>query len=160
VAEVEVRVPAGSYSGLQIRHPGKGEAGDPGAPSGDLYVTLDVAAHELFKRDGAEVYVSVPVPFPVMALGGQITIPTVHGEEDLTVVRGTESGTVVTLKGKGVPEIRRRGTKGDHHVRLVVDVPKRMSEEEEELVRQLAEICEVGVREKGFWQGLFEKLTS
>jgi len=156
--EVEVRVPAGSYSGLQIRHPGKGEIGDPGAPRGDLYITLDVAPHELFKRDGADVYVTVQVPFPVMALGGEITVPTVHGEETLQVARGTPSGHVVTLRGKGVDHLRARGVRGDHHVRLVVDVPADLSEEEEDLIRQLAERRQVGVQEKGFWKGLFGKL--
>lgn len=157
--EVEVRVPAGSYSGLQIRHPGKGEVGDPGAPPGDLYVTLDVAPHELFKRDGADIYVTVPVPFPTMVLGGKITVPTVHGEETVTVPRGTESGHVITLRGMGVEHLRMRGTRGDQHVRLVVQVPKELSEQEEELIRQLANMQGVGVQEKGFWKGLFDKLT-
>lgn len=152
---ITVKIPAGSYSGLQIRHPGRGEVGDPGAPNGDLYVTLDVAAHEVFKRDGADTYATVPVPFPVMALGGDIHVPTVHGEEELTVKKGTESGHVVTLRGKGLARLRARGTKGDHHVRLVVDVPDTLSDEQEELLRKLAETLEVGVREKNFWQKLF-----
>jgi molecular chaperone DnaJ len=157
--EVEARIPAGAYSGLQIRHPGKGEIGEPGAPRGDLYLTLDVQSHEVFKRDGADVYVSVPVPYAVMCLGGDINIPTVHGEEELTVARGTPSGDVVVLRGRGVERLRARGTKGDQHVRLVVDVPQRPSEAEEELLRQLAEVQDVGVREKGFWTGLFDKFT-
>ncbi len=152
---IRVKIPAGSYTGLQIRHPGKGEVGDPGAPNGDLYVTLEVMPHELFKRDGADIYVTVPVPFPVMALGGEITVPTVHGEESLQVERGTPSGHVVTLKGKGVARLRARGTRGDHHVRLVADVPKELTDEQENLLRKFAETLEVGVREKGFWQRLF-----
>lgn len=152
---IQVKVPAGSYSGLQIRHPGKGEVGDPGGTPGDLYVTLDVQPHEVFKRDGPDTYVTVPVPFPVMALGGSINVPTVHGEEELEVKAGTESGHVVTLRGKGVNRLRNRGSKGDHHVRLVVDVPTKLTDEQEELLRKLAETLEVGVREKGFWQRLF-----
>ena len=157
--ELEARIPAGSYSGLQIRHPGKGEIGDPGAPRGDLYLTLDVRPHELFKRDGADVYVTVPVPYPVMCLGGTINIPTVHGEEEFDVPRGTSSGEVFVLRGKGVERLRARGSQGDQHVRLVVDVPKKLSEEEEDLLRKLAEAHDVGVREKGFWAGLFDKFT-
>ncbi|MEZ4319387.1 MAG: molecular chaperone DnaJ [Myxococcota bacterium] len=152
---LQVKIPAGSYTGLQIRHPGRGEVGDPGAPTGDLYVTLDVKPHEVFKRDGADTYVSVPVPFPVMALGGTINVPTVHGEEELEVKRGTESGHVETLRGKGLDRLRARGSKGDHHVRLVVDVPTKLTDKQEELLRKLAETLEVGVREKGFWQKLF-----
>jgi len=159
-AEIDIRVPAGSYSGLQIRHPGRGEVGDPGGPHGDLFVTLSVESHEVFKRDGAAVYVTVPVPYPVMCLGGEITIPTVHGEESFDVPRATESGRVFVLRGKGIARLRAAGTQGDHHLRLVVDVPTRPSEEEEELLRKLADVQDVGVREKGFWQGLFQKLTS
>jgi molecular chaperone DnaJ len=157
--EITVKIPAGCYSGLQIRHPGKGEAGDPGAPAGDLYVTLDVRPHEYFKRDGANTYVSVPVPYPVMVLGGEITVPTVHGEETLEVARGTASGTVIVQRGKGIAHIR-GGMLGDNHVRLVVDVPQNPSDEVEDAVRGLAGLLEVGVQEKGFWKELFGKLTS
>ena len=159
-AEIEIRVPAGSYAGLQIRHPGRGEIGDPGAPAGDLFVTLNVEGHEVFKRDGAEVYVTVPVPYPLMCLGGEIKIPTVHGEESFDVPRATESGKVFLLRGKGIARLRSPSSNGDQHLRLVVDVPSRPSEEEEELLRKLADVQDVGVREKGFWQGLFQKLTS
>ncbi len=158
--EIDIRVPAGCYSGLQIRHTGRGEVGDPGAPHGDLFVTLNVESHEVFKRDGPTVYVSIPVPYAVMCLGGEITIPTVHGEEPFDVPRGTESGKVFVMRGKGIARLRGNGALGDHHLRLVVDVPTRPSEEEEELLRKLAEVQAVGVREKGFWQGLFQKLTS
>jgi len=153
-------VPAGSYSGLQIRHNGLGQAGDPGAPPGDLYVTLEVGSHEVFKRDGAETFVTIPVPYPVMVLGGKIQVPTVHGEEEFMVPRAAESGSVHTLRGKGLAHIRRRGQNGDHHLRLVVDVPKSPSEPEVELLRKLAEHLDVGVQERGFWQGLFDKLTN
>ena len=159
-SEIEIRVPAGSYGGLQIRHTGRGEVGQPGAPNGDLFVTLSVESHEVFKRDGATVYVTVPVPYAVMCLGGAITIPTVYGEEGFDVPRGTESGRVFVLRGKGIARLRASGTLGDQHLRLVVDVPTHPSEEEEELLRKLADVQDVGVREKGFWQGLFQKLTS
>ena len=157
---ITVNVPAGSYSGLQIRHNGLGQAGDPGAPPGDLYVTLEVGSHEVFKRDGAETFVTIPVPYPVMVLGGKIQVPTVHGEEEFMVPRAAESGSVHTLRGKGLAHIRRRGQNGDHHLRLVVDVPKSPSEPEVELLRKLAEHLDVGVQERGFWQGLFDKLTN
>ncbi|MEN0062855.1 MAG: molecular chaperone DnaJ [Myxococcota bacterium] len=161
VSEMEIRVPPGAYRGLQIRHPEAGEAGDPGAPPGDLYVTLDVEPHPLFKRDGADVYVTVPVPYTVMALGGDIMVPVVHGngEEELHVKRGTESGHVVVMRGKGVDLIRRRGAKGDQHVRLVVEVPKDLSDEEEELLRKLAEMRGHGVQQQGFWKNLIDRIT-
>lgn len=158
-SEMEISVPPGCYPGLKIRHPGKGEAGDPGAPPGDLYITIDVEPHEIFKRQDDDIYVSVPVPYPVMCLGGEITVPTVHGEESLMVKRGTASGFEVTMRNKGVPHVRNRNRRGDHHVRLVVDVPTKLSEEEEELLRKLAEHHDVGVQEKGFWQSIIGKIT-
>jgi molecular chaperone DnaJ len=156
--ELEVRIPAGSYPGLQIRHSGAGEAGDPGAPPGDLYVTIDVEPHEMFERDGADVHVTVPVPYEVMALGGKIQVPTVHGEESIQVRPGTASGHVHVMRNKGVDILRGRGQRGDEHVRLVVDVPTSFSEEESELLRKLGELRGSGVREKGFWENLLGKL--
>ena len=153
--KMEIRVTAGSYNGLQIRHTGRGEGGDPGAPPGDLYVTLQIEAHEVFKRDGADVYVTVPVPYPVMCLGGEIIIPTVHGEETMKVESGTDSGSVVIMRGKGVDQLRRRGSRGDHHIRLVVDAPTKLSEEQEEILRKLAILEDAGVHKKGFWSRLF-----
>lgn len=159
-SEMKLKIPAGAYAGLQIRHTGGGEAGEPGAPPGDLYVTLDVEPHEVFKRDGEDVYVTVPVPYALMCLGGDIVVPTVHGEEPLRVARGTSSGHVVVLRGKGLPHLRQRGAMGDAHVRLVVDVPESMDTEEEELLRKLADIRGHGVQEKGFWQNLFDCISS
>ena len=95
-----------------------------------------------------------------MCLGGTIRIPTIHGEEDFEVPRATPSGEVFVLRGKGTERLRARGSLGDQHVRLVVDVPKKFSEDEQELLRQLADLQEVGVRETGFWQGLFDKAFS
>ncbi len=153
--DVEVRIPGGAYAGLQIRHPGKGDLGDPGAGPGDLYLTLDVEPHEVFKREGADVYVTIPVPYPLMCLGGAVTVPTVHGEETVTVVAGTPSGHVETLVGKGCDHLRARSQRGDHHVRFTVDVPKAMGEAEDTLVRQLAELRKLDIPAKGFWGRLF-----
>jgi molecular chaperone DnaJ len=157
--EMSLRIPAGSYTGLQIRETGAGEAGDPGAEPGDLYVTLEVMPHDVFKRDGADIYVTVPVPYEVMCLGGPISVPTVHGEETIELSRGTPNGHVTVLRGKGVDILRSRGSRGDQHVRLVVEVPTQLSEAQEELVRKLAELRGSGVHGKGFWQNLFEKFT-
>ena len=132
----------------------------PKAPSGDLYVTLDVAPHEVFKRDGADTYVTIPVPYPVMVLGGPIQVPTVHGEEEFMVPRSTESGAVHTLHGKGVAHIRGRGRQGDHHLRLVVDVPTSLRMKRSSYFGSSQSTKKVGVQERGFWQGLFDKLTN
>lgn len=157
--EMEIRIPAGSYSGLQIRHTGAGEAGDPGGESGDLYVTLEVESHEVFKRDGADVFVTIPVPYEVMCLGGAISVPTIYGEQTIDLPRGTQNGHVVVLRNKGLDQLRTRGQRGDQHVRLVVEVPTELSEGQEEIVRKLAELRGQGVHGKGFWQNLFGKFT-
>jgi molecular chaperone DnaJ len=158
--QLQVTVPAGVDGGMQLRLVGKGESGDPGAPPGNLFVTLDVQPHAIFKREGADTYCTIPVPYPVMCLGGEITAPTVHGEETLTIPSGCDSGKVFTLRGKGVDRVNGRGPRGDHHVQLVVDVPKRVGAEEERLLRELAVVQGQNVEEKGFWKGLFAKLTS
>lgn len=154
-SDARISVPAGIESGTRIRYAGKGEAGDPGAPPGDLYVLIQVRPHELFERDGAETYVKVSVPFPTMVLGGEITVPTIHGEEDLDVPAGTASGKVFTLRGKGLADPRGHRGPGDHHVMTVVDVPKKIGEREEELLRELAEIHGDEVKERSLWQKLF-----
>ena len=151
----QVTVPAGVDTGMQLRLMGEGEVGDPGAPPGNLFVTIQVQPHEVFKRDGPHTYVTIPVPYPVMVLGGDITVPTIDGEESFTVPRGTESGKVFPMARKGIPRVNGRGPRGDHHVQLVVAVPSQVSEEEEELLRQLAERHDTQVQEKGFWRKLF-----
>ena len=161
VEALSVTIPAGVDTGMQLRLVGKGETGDAGAPAGNLFVTLEVAPHALFKRDGADTYCSIPVPYPVMCLGGEITAPTVHGEEALQVPASCESGKVFTMRGKGIDRVNGRGPRGDHHVQLVVDVPKKLNADEERLLRELATLQGGNgtVQEKGFWQGLFEKIT-
>lgn len=150
---ITVTVPAGVDTGMRLRLSGRGEVGDPGAPPGDLYVTIEVRPHEVFKRDGNETYCEIPVPYPLMVLGGEITVPTVHGEEGLKIPVGTESGKVFRLRGKGIDGLGQGP--GDHHVQVVVDVPRSVSAEEEELLRRLAELRGTGVQEKGFWKKLF-----
>ncbi len=158
--EVKVTIPAGVDTGMQLRLVGKGEIGDPGAPPGDLFVTIEVGAHELFKRDGADTYCVLPVPYWLMCLGGEITVPTVHGEEKLNVPSGCESGKVFTMRDKGIERVNSHGVKGAHHVQLVVQVPKSLSTDEDKLLRELAKLHGQNVEEKGFWKGLFAKLSS
>jgi molecular chaperone DnaJ len=119
-----------------------------------------VQPHELFKREGAETYCQLPVPYSLMCLGGEITVPTVHGEEKLTVPAGCESGKVFRLASKGIDRVNARGPRGDHHVQLVVAVPKKVGPEEEKLLRDLAALQGQEVGDSGgFFKGLFAKLT-
>ncbi len=153
--DATIRVPGGIESGTRIRYVGKGEVGDPGAPPGDLYVVVEVMPHDLFKREGRESYCQVSVPYTKMVLGGEVTVPTVHGEETLKVPAGTESGKVFTLRGKGLDDPRGHRGRGNHHVQAVVGVPKNVSAEQEKLLRQLADLQGDNVSDKGLWKKLW-----
>ncbi len=153
--ELKVTIPAGVDTGMQLRLIGKGEAGEPGAPAGNLFVTIQVRAHDVFRRDGSDTWATVPVPYPTMVLGGEIQVPTVRGEQSLKVPAGTPSGKKFTLRNEGVDRVNGRGGRGDHHLQLVVEVPDSVTDEEEELLRSLAELQGAGVRDKGFWAKLF-----
>jgi molecular chaperone DnaJ len=158
--KLTVTVPAGVHSGLQLRLTGKGDEGDAGAPAGDLYVLLRVREHEFFRRDGADILCTVPVSYPQACLGSKLEVATVHGEETLDIPKGTPSGKVFTLRGKGAPVIGRQGLHGDHHIQVVVAVPTTMPPEEEEVVRKLASIQDHKVSDKGFWRDILGRLTS
>ncbi len=153
--QMKFKIPAGIDAGIRVRYVGKGEAGSPGAPPGDLYVVFDIKQHALFKRDGQDTFVSIPVPYPTMALGGTVRVPTVHGDETIDLAAGTESGKVVTMRGKGLDDPHGRRQRGTHHVQVTVAVPKQLSREEEELLRKLASLQGEEVGGKSWWQKLF-----
>ena len=148
-------MPPGIDAGTRIRYTGKGEAGERGAPAGDLYVLIDVEEHEHFKRDGQETWVQVPVPYTTMALGGTIQVPTVHGTEDLKIPAGTPSGKIFDLPGKGLEDPHRHRGRGTHHVMTVVDVPKKLDKDEKELLRKLAKAQGTKVDEPSWWEKMF-----
>ncbi|HJN73935.1 MAG TPA: molecular chaperone DnaJ [Myxococcota bacterium] len=154
VEKLTVKWPGGVDTGTQIRNRSRGEAGEPGAPAGDLYVTLVVQPHPFFKRDGADIYCQVPISYPQACLGAELQIPTVAEEATLKIPRGTPSGKVFKLSGHGIQPHNRR-SRGDQHVQVVVDVPKKLSAEEEEIIRKLAEFQDGSVGEKNWFADLF-----
>lgn len=163
VSKLNVNIPAGVSSGLQLRLSGQGDHGDPGAPGGDLYVEIEVGEHEFFRRDGDDVLCTVPIGYPKACLGGDIQVPTVDDLEEgetLDIPKGTPSGKVFTLKGLGAPRLGRRGGRGDQHVQVVVSVPKKMGAREEELIRKLAELQDEQVDEKNIFQDFWDRLKS
>ncbi|MHB8946669.1 MAG: molecular chaperone DnaJ [Bacillota bacterium] len=127
--KLEVKLPPGVDDGSRLRLQGEGEGGPRGGPSGDLYVVINVKAHPVFKRDGTEIYCDVPIGFVQAALGVEIEVPTLDGPSSLKVPEGTQTGTVFRLKGKGLPSLRGYG-RGDEHVRVVIQTPKRLSAEQ------------------------------
>ncbi len=136
---IGVDIPAGAPDRLQLRVPGRGAAGDPGAPPGDLYVFVHVRPHRLYERDGDDVLLSTPITYPQAALGGEVEVPTLEGSARLRVPPGTQSHTLLRLRGKGLPRMRGAG-RGDQLVRVVVVTPDKISAEERKLLEQLAEL--------------------
>jgi molecular chaperone DnaJ len=157
--KMTVTVPAGVDTGLQLRLVGKGNAGDPGAPPGDLYVSLRVRSHEFFRRDGPHVLCTLPCSYAQVCLGAELMVPTVDGETMLHIPAGTSSGKVFTLPRLGAPRLDGRG-RGDQVVQVVVSVPTELSEREEVLLRELAELQDDHVVDKGFLREFWDRLTS
>jgi molecular chaperone DnaJ len=138
--KLTVRIPAGIATGQRLRLTGEGEAGLAGGPRGDLYVVVHVQDHAFFRRDGNDLRCEVPVNFPTLALGGQIRVPTLDGEEPLTIPDGTQSGTTMRVRGKGMPDVTGRSGRGDLLVTVRVITPKKLSKEQKKLLEQLAAV--------------------
>jgi len=132
-----VDVPAGVDTGSTLRLSGRGAAGIRGGGFGDLYVHIKVRPHERFTRQGYDLLHELHVPFTQAALGAHLRFDTLDGTEDLVVPRGTQTGRVFRLRGRGVPHVDGRG-RGDVLVQLVVDIPDQLGPDEEELLRQIA----------------------
>ncbi len=154
---IEIQVPAGIEDGQQIRYSGQGDAGEPGAPSGDLYAEVQIEAHPFFERHGRDLVCQLPVSFTQAALGAEIEVPTLTGKDTLKVARGTQGGDLYRLKGQGLPEIGGRG-RGDLLVQVVVEIPKKVSHHQEELLREFAKTERKGVLPQR--EGFVEKLAN
>lgn len=136
---IEIKIPAGVDTGSRLRVNGEGEAGIGGGPSGDLYIVLHIAEHASFERQGADLYSAVPISFAQAALGADITVKTLDSEENIKIPAGTQTGTVFTIKGKGMPNLGGRGH-GDLFVAVTLVTPKSLTKEQRNLLEQLAEI--------------------
>jgi molecular chaperone DnaJ len=134
---VTVKIPAGIADGQRLRLQGEGEHGADGGPTGDLYVVVHVQAHSAFHREGDDLHAEVPVPFHVMALGGSFPLQTPGGPVEVHVPAGAQNGSVLSYRAKGMPSVTGHG-RGSLHVRLVVDVPAKLSKEQKKLIEQLA----------------------
>ncbi len=137
---VKVRIPAGVDTGSRVRIPGKGEGGRLGAPPGDLFILTNVGRHEHFTRKGDNIYVTIPVTVPEAALGAKIEVPTVEGKAQLRIPPGTQSGQKFRLRERGAPSLRNPQARGDQFVEVQVTLPKVISEETKDLLRQYAQL--------------------
>ena len=137
---VKVRIPAGVETGSRVRIPAKGEGGRLGAPAGDLHIITNVGSHRYFTRKGDNIYVTVPITVPEAALGAKIEVPTVEGKAQLRIPPGTQSGQKFRLRQRGAPSLRNPGARGDQFVEVQVTLPKVISEETKELLRQYSKM--------------------
>jgi len=134
---VQVKIPAGVDTGSRLRLRGEGEQGEYGGPNGDLYVFIFVEEHEFFKRSEDDVYCRIPISFVQAALGANLEVPTLTGTERLKIPRGTQSGKIFRIKGKGINHLRGYGS-GDQIIEAVVVVPTNLSKRQEELLKEFA----------------------
>lgn len=135
---LSVKIPAGVDTGNQLRLAGKGAAGENGAPAGDLYVVIHVREHNIFERDGSNLYCEVPISFATAALGGEIEVPTLDGRVKLKIPAETQTGKLFRMRGKGVASTR-SGYAGDLICRIVVETPVNLTSEQKELLHKLEE---------------------
>jgi molecular chaperone DnaJ len=151
--ELEVKVPAGVDNGSQIRLTGEGELGTNGGQRGSAYVVLRVAEHPIFERVEDDLHLQLNISFVQAALGDEVLVPTLEGEEKVKIAAGTESGQVLTLRNKGIARLR-GGGRGDMHVHVQVTTPKKLTGEQKKLLEQLA----ASLENDGGGKGLFEKV--
>ncbi|WP_113907359.1 molecular chaperone DnaJ [Aliidiomarina celeris] len=165
---LSVKIPAGVDTGDRIRLAGEGEAGEHGAPAGDLYVQVHVREHPIFRRDGNNLYCDVPISFTQAALGGEVEVPTLDGRVKLKIPQETQTGRMFRLRGKGVKSVR-SGVTGDLVCKAVLETPVNLSNRQKELLQEFedsmgkgAEAAKYRPKERGFFDGVkkfFDDLT-
>ncbi len=144
---VKVNIPAGIEGGQTISLRGQGHAGKNGGSAGDLLITVVVKPHEIFQREGTNVYCEAPITFVQAVLGGELEIPTIDGKVKYTIPEGTQTGTVFRLRGKGIPVLNGRG-RGDQYVTVTIETPQNLNREQKEALRKFGETLGEGNYEK------------
>jgi molecular chaperone DnaJ len=136
--KLEVSIPAGVDNGMRLRISGEGEVGENNGPSGDLYVEVEVEQHKIFQREGKNLNLTMPISFSQAVIGDEIEVPTINGKANLKIPAGTDSETIFRMRGKGLPSVR-YGDHGDQMVKVKIEVPKKLSKKQTELLKQLKE---------------------
>jgi molecular chaperone DnaJ len=137
--KIKVKIPPGIATGQQLRVQGEGEGGSAGGPPGDLFVAVQVQEHEFFRRDGVNLFCEIPVNFTTLVLGGEIHVRTLDGKETVKIPEGTQTGTTLRLRGKGMPDVSGRG-RGDLFATVQVLTPRKLSREQRHLLNELANV--------------------
>ncbi|NLN54115.1 MAG: molecular chaperone DnaJ [Firmicutes bacterium] len=149
--KIEIKIPPGVETGSRLRVANEGEAGLRGGPPGDLYIVVHVRPHKLFVRQGNDIIIEVPISFTQATLGTELEVPTLTGKARVKIPAGTQTGTTFRLRGKGIPHLRGYG-QGDQHVKVVVKIPKKISNKQKELLREFARLAgeDVAGEDKSF----------
>lgn len=154
-SRISINIPAGIDEGQTISLRGEGEPGLRGGSPGDLFVTIHIKSHPIFKREGYDVVCDIPISFTQAALGAEIEIPTIDGKMPYNIPEGTQTNTVFKIRGKGIKHLR-GNARGDQYIRVNVEVPVKLSQKQKELLRQFAEISgDEGLEQK---KGFFDKM--
>ena len=147
--KLEINIPKGAEEGTNLRLTGQGEAGEKGAEPGDLYIVLHMKKHDVFERDGDDIYTKVEIPFTIAALGGEVEAQTLEGKAKLKIPAGTQSNTIFRMKGKGIPFLHGGGA-GDENVEVIISIPKRLTKKQAQLLKEFEEENKKGFLGKVF----------
>ncbi|MCP5023227.1 MAG: molecular chaperone DnaJ [bacterium] len=154
-ADVKIQVPAGVEEGMRLVVRGEGDAGSAGGPRGDLQVVVRETEHKLFQRSGPDLLIEVPVSFSQLALGDKVEIPTLTGKVDMTIPTGTQSGKLFRLRNQGLPHLEGRG-QGDQLVRVFVEVPKKLTDRQKELLAEFGDLEVENSGKKSFFDRILD----
>ncbi|MFH0926214.1 MAG: molecular chaperone DnaJ [bacterium] len=151
--QINIKLPGGVDTGSRLRVTGEGERGAQGGPPGDLYVEIYVKTHEFFKRQGDNIVFEMPISFTQAALGAEIEVPTLEGKKEVTIPKGTQTGEVFKIRGAGMHSLNHYG-RGDLLVSVVIKTPTKLTNQQEELLREFAELGgeNISQKKKGFFQ--------
>lgn len=152
--KLNLKIPAGIDADSRLKVTGEGEAGEKGGPRGDLYGVVQIKEHSFFERRDSDLFCEALVPFSIAALGGELEVPTLEGHHLLKIAAGTPSGETLKLKGLGLPRLHHPSVRGDQYVRVEIDVPKKLSAEEKQLLQKLAQLRQekIQMKKKGLFQ--------
>ena len=150
---IKITIPAGIESSTRLRISGEGEPGEPGARPGDLYVFVHIKAHDVFERDGDDLYLEVPISYSQAVIGDSIEVPTILSKAKLKIPSGTQPGTLLRMKGEGMPHLRHSGH-GDQYVKIQVEVPTTITKKQKEQL----EAFEKGFKDKKPHQRFFDNI--